>query len=378
MQGIRLIAVLLVAFIFSTTASAQVPLRGDANLDGDVNFLDIAPFISILSSDVYLAEADINEDEAVNFLDINPFIVRLTDATNMENVWDGLPVPAEQLNANVSWELVEALSDSFNYETPYGPNKGSQFNEKWEDGFINAWTGPGNTVWTPNNSRVSGGNLELKATSLNAAANTNNFSAVHARTSVLYPVYIETRVKVMNSVMANAVWLLSSNSSEEIDIVEAYGSSFSESKNSTREWFAQRMHLSHHTFDRSVSPVLDYQPPTSSGSYYQLQPVPSYWRDNFYTIGVYWRDPFHLEYYIDGSLVRTVSGAAIIDPFEYRDGNGLSLPETIIFSGAAQTWQVNQNVWPTVNELAVEENNVFKIDWIRTYKRIGGDPYVAP
>jgi agarase len=73
-----------------------------------------------------------------------------------------------------------------------------------------------------------------------------------------------------------------------------------------------------------------------------------------------------------------VSGAAIIDPNEYRDGNGLSLPETIIFSGAAQNWQVNQNVWPTVNELAVEEDNVFKIDWIRTYKRIGGDPYVAP
>jgi agarase len=377
MRAIRIFTVLLVSLFFSATAWSQGPLLGDVNQDTVVDFSDIPPFIAILIAGDYQTEADVNEDGSVTFSDIGPFIERLLGIMPMENDWDDLPVPAEQLNGDVSWELVEALSDSFNYETPYGPNKGSEFNEKWEDGFINGWTGPGNTVWTPNNSRVTGGNLELKATSLNASANTNNFSAVHARTSITFPVYIETRVKVMNSVMANAVWMLSDNSSEEIDIVEAYGSSFSESKNSTREWFAQRMHISHHTFDRSVSPFLDYQP-TDSGSWYRLQPAPSYWRDNFHTIGVYWRDPFHLEYYIDGSLVRTVSGAAIIDPNEYRDGNGLSLPETIIFSGAAQNWQVNQNVWPTVNELAVEEDNVFKIDWIRTYKRIGGDPYVAP
>ena len=50
----------------------------------------------------------------------------------------------------------------------------------------------------------------------------------------------------MNSVMANAVWMLSENSAEEIDIVEAYGSSFSESAGAAKTWFAQRMHLSHH------------------------------------------------------------------------------------------------------------------------------------
>ena len=134
-------------------------------------------------------------------------------------------------NNAVTWEIVTALSDDFNYETPYGSNKGTEFNAKWEDGYFNNYPGFGNTIWTPNNSRVTGGNLELKATSLNAAANTNNFSAIHARTSIEYPAYIETRVKIMNSVMANAVWMLSKNSAEEIDIVEAYGSSYSESRN---------------------------------------------------------------------------------------------------------------------------------------------------
>ncbi|WP_189359247.1 T9SS type A sorting domain-containing protein [Algibacter mikhailovii] len=281
--------------------------------------------------------------------------------------WAGIAIPAESGNSDIKWELVDELSDSFNYETPSGSNKGTTFNERWEDGFINPWPGFGNTTWSPNNSKVTGGNLELKATSLNGALNTNNFAAIHARSEIIYPVFIETRMKIMNSVMANAVWLLSSNSKEEIDIVEAYGSSYSESKGASRDWFARRMHLSHHTFSSSGE---DYQP-TDSGSWYVL-PVADgqYWRNSFHRVGMYWRDPFHLEYYIDGVLVRTVSGPSVIDPNEHLGGNGLSRPETIIFSGAAQQWQVNGGVWPTVNELAVEANNIFQIDWIRTYKRV--------
>jgi len=49
-------------------------LLGDVNLDGAVNFLDISPFISLLSVGGFLDEADINLDGSVNFLDISPFI----------------------------------------------------------------------------------------------------------------------------------------------------------------------------------------------------------------------------------------------------------------------------------------------------------------
>ena len=50
-------------------------LLGDNNMDGVVNFLDIAPFISILSGGGgFLEQADINGDGQVNFLDISPFI----------------------------------------------------------------------------------------------------------------------------------------------------------------------------------------------------------------------------------------------------------------------------------------------------------------
>ena len=49
-------------------------LLGDCNLDDVVNFLDISPFIGILSAGSFLEEADCNDDGDVNFLDISPFI----------------------------------------------------------------------------------------------------------------------------------------------------------------------------------------------------------------------------------------------------------------------------------------------------------------
>ena len=53
-------------------------ILGDCNQDGSVNFLDISPFIAILTAGDFLGQADTNEDGAVNFLDIARFIALLT------------------------------------------------------------------------------------------------------------------------------------------------------------------------------------------------------------------------------------------------------------------------------------------------------------
>ena len=53
-------------------------LLGDANCSGSIDFLDIAPFIAILTAGDFKAEADINGSGAVDFLDIAPFIAILT------------------------------------------------------------------------------------------------------------------------------------------------------------------------------------------------------------------------------------------------------------------------------------------------------------
>ena len=55
-------------------------LHGDVNRDGFVSFLDISPFIDVLSSGVFQAEADCNQDGVVNFFDISPFIQALTNS----------------------------------------------------------------------------------------------------------------------------------------------------------------------------------------------------------------------------------------------------------------------------------------------------------
>ena len=56
-------------------------LLGDVNLDGVVNFFDIAPFIGILTgtNGVFQVEADVNEDGAVTFFDIATFIAILAE-----------------------------------------------------------------------------------------------------------------------------------------------------------------------------------------------------------------------------------------------------------------------------------------------------------
>lgn len=49
-------------------------LKGDVDLDGEVTFLDINPFIVLLSANGFQEEADCDCDGDLDFLDIQPFI----------------------------------------------------------------------------------------------------------------------------------------------------------------------------------------------------------------------------------------------------------------------------------------------------------------
>ena len=54
-------------------------LLGDVNRDGAVNLLDVQPFVDLLSSSDFQAEADTNGDGAVNLLDVASFIDLLSN-----------------------------------------------------------------------------------------------------------------------------------------------------------------------------------------------------------------------------------------------------------------------------------------------------------
>jgi hypothetical protein len=56
-----------------TLASAGV-LLGDVNLDGQVNGLDVDPFVDVLLNGPYQSESDMNGDGVVNGVDVDPFV----------------------------------------------------------------------------------------------------------------------------------------------------------------------------------------------------------------------------------------------------------------------------------------------------------------
>ena len=57
--------------------SLDTKILGDVNLDGDVNLLDVSPFVELLLNSGFQNEADINQDGVVDLLDVNPFVEML-------------------------------------------------------------------------------------------------------------------------------------------------------------------------------------------------------------------------------------------------------------------------------------------------------------
>ncbi|MEM9986877.1 MAG: carbohydrate-binding protein, partial [Bacteroidota bacterium] len=187
-------------------------------------------------------------------------------------------------------------------------------------------------------------------------------------------------------------------------------------------FFAERIHLSHHVFDRS-GPILDYQP-RDWNSWWRRSGV-SEWGGTWVRLGVYWRNPTTIEYYIDGQLERIVANDAIstrlpdgtwehtypagfdsnglllnntsgpqqgfqamntaaslaaaqaasnisvIDPYNYlNNGYQITQPLDIIINVEDQSWQAIAGRTPTVAELANFQDNNLLVDWIRVYKPV--------
>ena len=267
--------------------------------------------------------------------------------------WHGIEIPASTPEGT-SWQL-QSVSDDFNYVAK-PTKKPKQFTDKWNDSFINDWLGPGNTEFNPGHSYVTNGHLGIHAS---RKPDTKKVYAgvISSNDSFSYPLYVEVKAKLSGLVLASNVWMLSEDSTQEIDILEAYGSD-----RKGQEWYRERLHLSHHVFIRK--PFQDYQP-TDDGSWFTNGTV---WANDFHRVGVLWRDPWHLEYYVDGKLVRTVSGRDKIDPKNFTDGSGLSKSMKIIINTEDQDWRKDAGITPTDVELADPKKQIMWLDWIRVYK----------
>ncbi|MEM6550628.1 MAG: family 16 glycosylhydrolase [Planctomycetota bacterium] len=275
-------------------------------------------------------------------------------------------MPADA-GASHIWALQEDVSDDFDYSAPPG-NKGPQFYSKWDDWYHNHWGGPGLTEWDRGHVWVEDGKLQFRASRV-PGSDKVHLGCVSSKHRVKWPVYIEARAKVPNSVLACAVWTLSPDDTQEIDLLEAWGGSYSENADKDQSWFAERVHVSHHVFIRK--PFTDYQP--KDDSTYAVSPPGELWRDDFHRYGVYWRDPWHLEYYIDGELVRTTSGKDVIDPHDFTNGTGIDQEADIIIDMEDHDWRSAQGITPTDAELSREQDHNFQVDWIRVYKPVPED-----
>ncbi|WP_370979750.1 carbohydrate-binding protein [Agaribacterium sp. ZY112] len=286
--------------------------------------------------------------------------------TALANDWGDLPVPAHAGDGK-TWQLHE-LSDNFNYNAPT-TGKSNEFFTRWKEGFVNPWTGPGLTVWEPSHSSMSNGNLNITASRM-PGTNKVYAGSITSNDPLTYPLYVEINAKISDLVLASDAWLLSADSTQEIDILEAYGSS-----RPGQEWFAQRIHLSHHVFVRN--PFQDYQPSDNDEfSYAGDKDLTWYadgqgttWNEEYHRIGVHWIDPWNLEYYIDGELVR-VTRPEEIDPRGYTNGTGLNKPMHLIFNTEDQNWRSDAGITPTDAELADPSKNTYKVDWVRIYKPV--------
>ncbi|SDF24600.1 family 16 glycosylhydrolase [Cellulophaga baltica] len=253
--------------------------------------------------------------------------------------------------AGKTWTIQAKVSNEFNDTEG---KQSEKFSEDWHDGFFNGWTGPGITKYTAAQSSIEDGELLFKATIDNGIIKTG---CITSKAKATYPLYMEVRVKLSESVLSSVVWMLSDDSTEEIDNLEAFGAK-------SNDYFSKRLHLSHHVFIRE--PFQDYQP-TGTETWY-ADSKNTIWSEDYHKYGVLWENPWNLSYYVDGVLVRKTP-IAEIDPERYTDGMGLTKPMHMIISAAAQSWRETQGINfltdPTVTN---EEKTVMKVDWIRVYK----------
>lgn len=361
-----------------------------------------------------------------------------TPAILLAQDWKDIPVPAKAGN-NQMWELQADVSDDFNYQFEAADEKAT-IADKWTNFYHNHWDGPGTTYWKYNHVAVNGSDLVIKASrwhqtgesapvsswpnKMNKPEAGINAGCITSTQTVQYPVFVEASISVANITLASDVWLLSPDDWQEIDIIECYGGA-----DNGNAYFAEFIHLSHHSFERTNN-IVDYQP-RDRNSWWARSDVKSWgdycWNDGnrkYVRVGVNWISPFHLEYYVDGELVRVVydkafatkksgtwhynypsmtngtldmdggyqkvtsfatgsdysfetlqsasdaSGLSVIDPYNHQQGAGMNKAMDIIINVESQDWHVTANRTPTDADLLDAAKNTMKVDWIRVYKPV--------
>ncbi len=281
--------------------------------------------------------------------------------------WKNLPVPANP-GQGYKWELQDNYSDDFNYK-----GKNAKFKKNWKDAYFHNWTGPGLTQWQSNHSDVSNGNLVISAS--RHGANRVNCGVVTSKTKVIYPIYMEARIKASNLELSSNFWMLSEDDKREIDVLEVYGGA-------RDVWFAQRMSTNFHVFERGAGNRIlsDY-----NDQNHITLPNNEPWRNKFHTFGVYWKSPSEIYFYIDGKQTKDGSWEQS-DMFDKdytkrtMDKNRFKMdrPVFMIIDTEDHSWRSEQGIVATDADLKNPNKNKMLVDWVRTYKPVKNNNVAPP
>lgn len=294
--------------------------------------------------------------------------------------WKDVPVPV-QAPAGSKW-VIQSVSDDFSYVSS-GGKRPREFTDRWNDIYVNTFSGPSCTSYHRDHTWTKDGLLAVHA---NWAAKSSVIYAgcLSSKETYTYPLLMETKVKLTTAMIANNVWMISADQTEEIDLLETYPND-----RENLSWFDKRLHLSHHVFERK--PFKDYQPSDEEdvkGTWYHETGRDS-WRGEWLRIAVYWKDPWHLEYFVNGKLTRTVDRNGysyldengklvevktdfnVIDKRGYTKGTGLSKPMHVIINLEQQQWITDKSIFPSREDLTDTNNkNIMYVDWVRVYKGV--------
>lgn len=276
--------------------------------------------------------------------------------------WSDFVIPVSS-GPGKSWQLQADFSDDFNYE-----GKTDAFSKNWNDTYFKNWGGPGLTEWNAGQTSVEGGHLVIKA-ARKPGTDKVHCGVVTSKTEVIYPIFMEARIKASNLELSSNFWMLSQNDQREIDVVEVYGGA-------AQTWFAQRMSTNFHVFVRDGGNriISDFNDQT-----HNTLPNNALWRSSFHRYGVYWKSPTEITFYIDGEETPDGSWADVTmydkdytKTFMDKSQYVMDEPMFMILDTEDHSWRSDQGIIANDADLSNPSKNKMLVDWVRVYKPVEG------
>ncbi|MCF2948208.1 family 16 glycosylhydrolase [Paraglaciecola aquimarina] len=281
--------------------------------------------------------------------------------------WQDVSLP-ENINSTAKWELIDEVSDNFNYV-----GKTAEFYDKWHDNHIRGWKGPGATYFSAQHSALENGLLVLSASAVpepqqGKPADYGGFKSkktiytgfVTAKRNIEYPIFVEASMKISSLALASNFWMLSDDDKYEIDVTETYGDT---------DYNAKQMSTNYHIFKRDPG-TNDYLEDYGHKAKHYQTPDKALLNKDFHRFGFYWKSPKHMEFYLDGKLVRVLSTETdLTDP----DGHFFDRPLRIIFDMEDHVWRAKKGITPSLEQLDDPSKNKMYVDWTRAYRPVSSN-----